>query len=131
MMLDQILDLAMLARRSPYARRILHDALIERYGGDYTTFVERAHRYANEDLLAWGVFLNPSQLQKAEDAWRERGERGVPVLHRALDAIVIYPPSERIERRAQDALGTEQLVYLARPEPWLRPFERGQRPRPR
>ena len=39
MTLEQILDLARQARRSPDARRVLHDALLERYGDVYETAV--------------------------------------------------------------------------------------------
>ena len=47
MTLEQILELARQARRSPDARRVLHDALLERYGDVYEYAFEQAQRRAD------------------------------------------------------------------------------------
>ena len=47
MTLAQILELAREARKSPHARRVLHDALLEHYGERYERILARAQTYAD------------------------------------------------------------------------------------
>ena len=67
--LDQVLALADEARRSPHARRVLHDALLERYGDDFGRVVERAGSMALAYNLPMVVTLRPSELRYVEGLW--------------------------------------------------------------
>ena len=64
--LDTILELAQAARRSPHARRVLHDALIDRYGDDYLITIERAQQSADENDVGYMVLLRPDRLSEAD-----------------------------------------------------------------
>ena len=68
--LDQVLALADEARRSPHARRVLHDALLERYHRYYLTLVRQAQSDARslEEPVAF-VFY-PETLTLLEKKWR-------------------------------------------------------------
>ena len=51
MTLEQILELAREARKSPHARRVLHDALLEYYGDRYERVLVGAQAHAD----GWGA----------------------------------------------------------------------------
>ena len=72
---DTILELAREARRSPHARRVLHDALIDRYGDDYLFTVERAQKSADENEVGFMVILRPDRLRAADAALMEERRR--------------------------------------------------------
>ena len=72
--LEAILDLAWQASRSPYARRVLHDALLERYGAAYEDFVARVQQISDSQgpvvvtLLPWRLrFIDG--LFDSDPAW--------------------------------------------------------------
>ena len=72
--LAQILELAEAARRSPYARRVLFDALIDRYGDDFLSVVERAQATADQwRTVPQGILMSRSRLPELDFLWeRER-----------------------------------------------------------
>ena len=69
MTLETILELARQARRSPHARRVLHDALLERYGDGYAQILDDAGRSAMVFDMPILVMLLPRGLVNAENAW--------------------------------------------------------------
>ena len=136
MTLDEILDLALLARRSPHARRVLHDALLERYPDAYGFALKRAHETADAYGKPQIVMFAPNLLVDAEDAWRmqylayafraeERGEepdprRGLPP-HAAWNwgVFSVYTPADlQFSRNRSQA--TAQLLYTALPRGFVR-----------
>ena len=58
-----ILQLARAARRSPHARRVLHDALLELYGPAYEEVLATAQRRADEELDPYVIVLRPYLLK--------------------------------------------------------------------
>ena len=70
MTLETILELARQARRSPHARRVLHDALLERYGDNYLRILSDAQRSAELFDTPVLVLLRAKGLSDAEHAWR-------------------------------------------------------------
>lgn len=74
MTLGQVLALAKSARRSPEARRVLHDALLERYGLAYEDVLARAARIADRNGRPTIVLLAPGRLIAAEASWRAQQE---------------------------------------------------------
>lgn len=69
--LEQILELAKQARRSPHARRVLFDALIDRYGDDFLITVNNAQERADRDDRSLVIIFRPHRLHEADAAWRE------------------------------------------------------------
>ena len=74
--LAQILDLAEQARRSPHARRVLFDALIDRYGDLFLGYVERTQELADRLNVRRVLILRPDRLVLADRAWLTGIERG-------------------------------------------------------
>ena len=68
--LEQILDLAAQARRSPHARRVLFDALIDRYGEDFLFTVDRAQTHADQRDRSQAIVIRPRRLPAADEAWQ-------------------------------------------------------------
>ena len=71
--LEQILDLVRQARRSPHARRVLFDALIDRYGKDFLDRIAYAQRYADRYSVPLLLFVDVPALVWSDELWsRER-----------------------------------------------------------
>ena len=58
-----ILRLARAARSSPYARRVLHDALLELYGPAYEEILATAQRRADAANDPYAIILRPHLLK--------------------------------------------------------------------
>lgn len=71
MTLDELLDLIAMARRSPHARRVLHDALLERYTRDYEHFLWRARVCADRAQRPCVVMVSAEVLEEVELRWAE------------------------------------------------------------
>ena len=65
--LEQILDLAEQARRSPHARRVLFDALLDRYGDDFLDRIEAAQYAADKSGVPLFVFVDVPDLIWADE----------------------------------------------------------------
>ena len=131
MTLEQVLALARSARRSPHARRVLHDALLERYGLAYEEILDEAARFAAGAKKAVVVMLVPAQLVEAEAAWRaqrqarttlarewgqpEPEQEALPAHHlRNWAAIRLYNLAD-LARERNRSQATEQQVVTVRP----------------
>ena len=131
MTLEQVLELARLARRSPHARRVLHDALLERYGEAYEEILDEAARFAAGAKKAVVVMLVPAQLAEAEAAWRSQQQASaflarewekpepkpeeIPAHHlRNWAAIRLYSLAD-LARERNRSQATEQQVVTVRP----------------
>ena len=66
--LDTVLDLAVDARRSPHAKRVLFDALNERYGDNFLGYLLHVQRVADWNRRAMMVFLRPDVLAQIDAA---------------------------------------------------------------
>ena len=66
MTLKTILALAQEARTSAHARRVLHDALLERYGSAYEARVDAARAIARERKQPVILMLEPAKLADYE-----------------------------------------------------------------
>ena len=73
MTLESILVLAQQARRSPHARRVLHDALLERYAAAYEAVLEMATAYARQTGVSQAILFYPKKLVGLEA--KLRGQR--------------------------------------------------------
>ena len=108
---DTILELAREARRSPHARRVLHDALIERYGDDYLFTIERAQKNADDVVI-----LRPDRLRAADAALtveRRGGYITIPTLENwhALSRLAVTMRSFRSRVYDEDSVA----VVVVRP----------------
>ena len=106
--LDQVLALADEARRSPHARRVLLDALIERYGVDITSVLAEADRLATGDHRAYAVVLRPPVLitfDPIRESLRARGINTRKLLRNkgafgVYDVAQLRGPSGQFYRRS-------------------------------
>ena len=62
MTLEQILELAEQARRSPHARLVLHDALLERYGDAYEEYLAGTQRRADTFGHSRAILLDVDKI---------------------------------------------------------------------
>ena len=102
----QILRLAAAARRSPDARRVLFDALIERYGDDLLAYLASAQGVVHATGTPRTIFLDASELA--------RNDIGDPSV--IWNAVCSYPTRPRRGRWYRDR-ATEQLLVVLRPRP--------------
>lgn len=111
--LEQILDLAAQARRSPHARRVLFDALIDRYGNEFLNVVERAQTYADQDGRSFAIYLSPERLRQVEQWDHDRTAGHVrPHARVGTHAFHIMNLAYRLAWRTSD----EVLVAVIRPQ---------------
>ena len=114
---DTILDLAREARRSPHARRVLFDALIDRYGEDFLFTIVKAQERADRDGVSQMVILRPDHLPAADKELQYERQRHVGYPRMILEAwrvLAILPVDLReIRGRKQK----EVSVTLVRPQP--------------
>ena len=89
--LAQVLALVEAARRSPHARRVLHDALLERYGAGYESVIDYARELAAQSALDQAIILRPDKIAAADERWR-RGKWFFPSLDTLVggDALEIH-----------------------------------------
>lgn len=69
--LDDVLELARGARRSPHGRQVLFDALIERYGRHFLLYLKKVQTEADRIGLPMMVFLEADRLPGMEQRWPE------------------------------------------------------------
>ena len=67
---ETILALAEEARRSPHARRVLFDAMLERYGEAFERTIDRARAAGERREETTVMILAPKELEAAEDVVR-------------------------------------------------------------
>ena len=110
MTLDALLELVRAARRSPHARRVLHDALLES-GPAYARALENAISFARSTNEPVAVVVNARSLQSipSADAFdvarvsflrghRRAWRRGGPVfLADRVTVVVVRPPKPEAE----------------------------------
>ena len=124
--LAQILDLAEASRRSPYARRVLFDALLDRYGDDFLAVIDHAQRRADEANVAQAVILSRARLPRADAAWQTwrrafgSRKRSIPGLGAPLYAFRFLDTDARSRLRWYTAASEPDfkgsvLVTLVRP----------------
>lgn len=118
--LDDILALAAAARRSPHARRVLHDALLERYGDLYKVVLDRAQGYADQSGRPDVVVLRPNRLAVAE-AQLAAGNLDPRFLLEDLNAFAAYDlqaasQGGAVYRRFRSAKD-EVFVVIVKPRP--------------
>lgn len=101
------------ARRSPDARRVLHDVLLERYPSNYGWVVEQASQWANHFYEPYFILLDSRALRRFEagaqnppahlsDAFLLRHADDVRMrnLHMGLITLgVILPNDQPFDRR--------------------------------
>ena len=105
MTLDEILQLAHAARRSPHARRVLHDALLERYGRAYEEILERAQQYADRHQRRYAVLLDLDLLARTDSA-------AIAMAHHTVELV---RSSRRAWRERGDSQGNEITVVVLNP----------------
>ena len=119
MTLETILELARQARRSPHARRVLHDALLERYGEIYLRVLDDAQRSAEIFDTPVLVMVRPQGLIDAENAWHHhmRVPRAVRVSYDILrhQAFTFDDASSRPRRRRYPAPADAQYLLTVLP----------------
>ena len=104
--LAQILDLAKQAKRSPYARRVLFDALIDRYGERFLGVV------AHQQLLAdaW----NRSRLIYLDPYWLNFSDSDEQPDRHVSDLMTAYAfPAYDVERGGPLARGRDEVFVTA------------------
>ena len=114
---ETILELAEEARRSPHARRVLFDALSERYAPFFGNVVDFARSLAREDGQPRAVLLDPPEFAKAEreNHW---GRRTPPrdVVGRAVWSTPInnLRGLRRFYRRGDTAVPPDVTIVVVR-----------------
>ena len=114
MELEDLMALAEHARRSPHARRVLFDALLERYGAHFETLLEVAQADADRTGQPIVVLLNSARLVEIDD--EQPAEWGALALfpalyHRFLSDRHRTPR----EFRVRDERGHPQQLVVMRP----------------
>ena len=116
--LDAILELAREARTSPDTRRVLFDALEERYGVVFLYTIAKAQYRADENKVGEIVSLRPNRLRAADEALAKELLRGVPrhQLHTILENWHVFSifPSDVRRFRPREA-GETIVVVVVRP----------------
>ena len=114
--LDQVLELAREARRSPNARRVLHDALLERYGASYQFAIDEAGKQAASRKRPFIVMLVPEALVSAESTPYKRKEwrsaDGVGLLTYWYHAFRIHDLTGPGPRRSASHVAMQQVVTV-------------------
>ena len=106
---DTILELAHAARKSPDARRVLFDALVDRYGDNFLDTVAKAQRRADEGNVGEIVLLRTNLLREADDTLVKQ-RRPLP---RSTPPVFSIFPADLRDLRRQEA--GEVIVTLVRP----------------
>ena len=123
MTLDQLLELARAARRSPHARRVLHDAFIETFGDAYLQVLKDAQHYADRWRTPQIVFFSPTRLREMAARWDvadalPRGATGtLPRYLLANWSVFPIRPSRILNLARNRASQFEQQILTVRPQP--------------
>lgn len=110
---EQILELARAARRSPHARRVLHDAFIETFGDAYLQILVDAQFYADRWRTPQIVFFAPDRLREMMERWGRKGR--VPRYIFSNWNVFRIQPARTLHLARNRAAQVEQQVVTVRP----------------
>ena len=115
--LDDILELARAARRSPHGRQVLFDALIERYGTAVLDYVAAVQEVADRTGRPQMIFLAPARLVRAERIWSHMPPRPATIAMLDLAGFTALRSYDALDlaRARWRTQATEQQLVTVKP----------------